>query len=245
MLDEKLKRSSAPAQGQSNDIERTATVRPESRNDLPNLGHSRLPAAASRRRVSGLPTADRAGTHVRATAAVPNTKRTFHARVEGVSHQESGTRLITSTSTSPERPDKLSVERILSRDPTESVEALKRIQHVISETPAELANDSDTIIETITSQMGLAFEGLDADTPQPTLRLCKHLMQTLSSFFDQPSLGNSVSRQRLVQLLGELTQRLLATADNAASDAIVSLSKVLNMVLIRIFHNANRSRCFG
>jgi cytoskeleton-associated protein 5 len=45
--------------------------------------------------------------------------------------------------------------------------------------------------------------------------------------------------------LGELTHRLLDTADSSAGDAVSNISKVLNMVLIRIFHHSEQSSCFG
>lgn len=134
---------------------------------------------------------------------------------------------------------------VLSQDPTSSVEALKVVQRQITEDTANLAGQADPLISAITMQMASAFEGLDADTPQATLRLCKHLMQTLSGFFDQKTLSLAVSREALIGLLAELTKRLLETAASEASEAISSLSKVLNMVLIRIFHNANRASTFG
>lgn len=134
---------------------------------------------------------------------------------------------------------------VLNPDPTSSVEALKVVQRQITEDTALLAGQADQLMSAITMQMGSAFEGLNADTPQATLRLCKHLMQTLSGFFDQKTLSLAVSREALIGLLAELTKRLLETAASEASEAISSLSKVLNMVLIRIFHNATRASTFG
>jgi cytoskeleton-associated protein 5 len=134
---------------------------------------------------------------------------------------------------------------ILVDDPNQAVEALKNVQNDIANDPQRIAASSDELIRVICISSSKAFHHLDADTPQTTLRLCKHLMQTLSNFFDQKLLSVTVSREVLVLLLGELTQRLLETSSNAASDAITSLSKVLNMILIRIFHNTERSSCFG
>lgn len=134
---------------------------------------------------------------------------------------------------------------VLSTDPAASVDALKVVQRQISDDTATLAAQADQLMAALTMQMSSAFEGLHADTPQATLRLCKHLMQTLSGFFDQKTLSLAVSREALIGLLAELTKRLLETAASEASEAISSLSKVLNMVLIRIFHNATRSSTFG
>lgn len=103
--------------------------------------------------------------------------------------------------------------------------------------------EADQLIDVISLQMQVAFAGLERDTPPAVLRLCKHLMQTLSSFFDRKALGQSVSPDVLKTLLSELTGRLLDSAENPASEEIASLSKVLNMVLIRIFHSSDQSAC--
>lgn len=137
------------------------------------------------------------------------------------------------------------IASIVSADTTRSVEALKRIQSDISQQPETLLADADQLIDALTRQIPVAFDHLDADSPQPVLRLCKHLMSTLSLFFDHKTLGQAVSVDTLSPLLAELTSRLLQTADNTTSESIASLSKVLNMVLIRIFHHADQSVCFG
>lgn len=137
------------------------------------------------------------------------------------------------------------IEEILSSDDVRSTDALKAIQADIAQQPDTLIPSVDSIVNAISTQMKIAFENLDASTPSLRLRLCKHLMQTLSTFFDRIQLATAVSKDSLVGVLAQLTQRLQETADNPASEHITSLSKVLNMVLIRIFHNADRSACFG
>ncbi|OAV98650.1 hypothetical protein, variant [Puccinia triticina 1-1 BBBD Race 1] len=125
------------------------------------------------------------------------------------------------------------IGEILSSDDIRSTDALKSIQADIAEQPDTLISTADAIVDVISTQMKIAFENLDVSTPPMKLRLCKHLMQTLSTLFDR------------IGILAQLTQRLQETADNPSSEHITSLSKVLNMVLIRIFHNADRSACFG
>lgn len=134
---------------------------------------------------------------------------------------------------------------LATEDVAASVDALKQVQRSIVENPSALSGDADTLMAALTVQMKFAFSHLSQSTPQATLRLCKHLMQTLSGFFDQKELSLAVSESGLTTVLAELTRRLLDTANNSASEAIVSLSKVLNMVLIRIFHNSDSSSCFG
>lgn len=137
------------------------------------------------------------------------------------------------------------IGEILSSDDIRSTDALKSIQADIAEQPDTLIPTADAIVDVISTQMKIAFENLDASTPPMKLRLCKHLMQTLSTLFDRSQLATAVSKESLVGILAQLTQRLQETADNSSSEHITSLSKVLNMVLIRIFHNADRSACFG
>jgi cytoskeleton-associated protein 5 len=123
-------------------------------------------------------------------------------------------------------------------------EALKQVQAAIASSADSLIPYADELMDAITRQMSLGFDNLNADTSQAQLRLCKHLMQALSSFFDTRTLGEAVSTPMLTLLLAELTARLLDTAESSASEAISSLSKVLNMVLIRIFHHAEPNAVF-
>lgn len=118
------------------------------------------------------------------------------------------------------------------------------VQVDIASDPTSLLPFADRLIDAISQQTQAAFNGLDSNTPTSTLRLCKHLMQTLSGFFDHKSLGEAVSSDALTVLLAELAGRLLDTADQPTTGAVGSLSKVLNMVMIRIFHHADQNACF-
>lgn len=245
---------------------------PRTGSNAPVAGPSRLPASAAvagaKRRQSALPVP---GGHLPvssayslrashlpqtqshpAVPAVPAAKSRSASPEQALSAMTAKQRMVTDeaapagmmqrqNSFEPDSP----FSGVLSPDPTASVEALKIVQRQITEDTATLAAQADQLMAAITMQMSGAFEGLHADTPQATLRLCKHLMQTLSAFFDQKTLSLAVSRESLVGLLAELTKRLLETAASEASEAISSLSKVLNMVLIRIFHNATRASTFG
>lgn len=136
------------------------------------------------------------------------------------------------------------IDSIDTNDLAKCADVLKRVQSAIASAPDTLVPEADNLVEIVTLKMGLGFDELDASASQAKLRLCKHLMQTLTAFFDHRTLGQAVSADRLTALLAELTGRLLDTAEKPESDAISSLSKVLNMVLIRIFHNADQGACF-
>lgn len=125
-----------------------------------------------------------------------------------------------------EAPAPVSFNQIVNQNPVSSVDALKTVQKDIDRRASEVMPMADDLVGAVTLQMRTAFDGLDPSSSSSTLRLCKHLMQTLSAFFDNRALAKEVSRDALVSLLAELTRRLLETADNTASEAIVSLSKV-------------------
>lgn len=150
----------------------------------------------------------------------------------------------TLVSTSPISLDRL-ITSVVTNDLSLCVDKLKLVQAEIISRPNALIPEADHLIESISTQMKVAFEGLGRDTDIAVLRLCKHLMQTLSAFFDRKSLGQAVSAEALVELLSELTRQLLSSAENPASEEISSLSKVLNMVLIRIFHSSDQSAVIG
>ncbi|KAI9630500.1 hypothetical protein KEM48_013996 [Puccinia striiformis f. sp. tritici PST-130] len=92
--------------------------------------------------------------------------------------------------------------------PWPNLNALKSIQADIAERPDTLISTADSIVDVISTQMKIAFEHLDGTTPPMKLRLCKHLMQTLSTLFDRSQLATAVSKESLVGILAQLTQRL-------------------------------------
>lgn len=137
------------------------------------------------------------------------------------------------------------IDALSTEDYSASADVLKLISREITKNSEHVLLQADSLIDALTAKMELGFTNLSADTPPAQLRLCKHLMQTLSAFFDKRTLSQQVSRMPLTGLLADLTGRLLDTADNPASEPIQSLSKVLNMVLIRIFHHSDQNVCFG
>lgn len=118
------------------------------------------------------------------------------------------------------------IDDITSTNLSVSVDALKRVQRDMDKLPTELINCIDQVLEAVTIQMRLAFDGLDSNTPPSVFRLCKHLMQTLTTLFDNVGLSKAVSRSTLELLLAELTRRLLETAEHPRNEQISSLHKV-------------------
>ncbi|GAA5904142.1 Stu2p [Sporobolomyces salmoneus] len=137
------------------------------------------------------------------------------------------------------------IDALSTDDFSACADVFKLVTREITKNSEHVLLHADTLIDALTNKMELGFTDLSADTSPAQLRLCKHLMQTLSAFFDKRTLSQQVSRMPLTGLLADLTGRLLDTADNTASEPIQSLSKVLNMVLIRIFHHSDQNVCFG
>ena len=136
-------------------------------------------------------------------------------------------------------------EAVLSSVPDVSVGALKHLVTIFTSGSPVVIEHADAMIEAVTMQMRASFNRLGPTTPSAAMRLCRHLLHTLSTLFDERNLAQAISRSALVQLLSELTRRLLETAEVTTYEPVVNLSRALNMVLIRIFHNSARTACFG
>ncbi|GAA5933192.1 hypothetical protein JCM3775_002563 [Rhodotorula graminis] len=137
------------------------------------------------------------------------------------------------------------IDALETDDMTACADVLKLVLREITKNTEHVLLHVDALIDAVTARLELGFTNLTAATPPAQLRLCKHLMSTLTALFDKRTLSQQVSRLPLTGLLADLMGRLLDTADNPVSEPIQSLSKVLNMLLIRVFHNADQNVCFG
>ncbi|KAJ7774661.1 microtubule associated protein [Mycena maculata] len=146
----------------------------------------------------------------------------------------------------------ITISSILSSDPTRSVDALKKIQKILSVGPdagpsspqyRELAEHTEGLIETITLQMAHVFERPDDLVPEENFRLAKHLIQTLNTFCDHAFLAESLTVDILTSLLEELTLRLLET-DDSSIKKVKDLSRFINMIVLRLFATGRRMSIF-
>ncbi|KIY50890.1 ARM repeat-containing protein [Fistulina hepatica ATCC 64428] len=144
------------------------------------------------------------------------------------------------------------ISSILSSDPTRSVDALKKIQKILSvgadEGPSspqyqELAEHTEGLIETITLQMAHVFERPDELLLDENFRLAKHLIQTLNNFCDHSILVENLTVDILTALLEELTLRLLETDDSTVKK-VKDLSRFINMIILRLFATGRRMSIF-
>lgn len=146
----------------------------------------------------------------------------------------------------------ITISSILSSDPTRSVDALKKIQKILTISPEagpsssqyrDLAEHTEGLIETITLQMAHVFERPDDLMPDDNFRLAKHLIQTLNNFCDHTFLAESLTVEILTSLLEELTLRLLET-DDSPTKKIKDLSRFINMIILRLFATGRRMSIF-
>lgn len=146
----------------------------------------------------------------------------------------------------------LSISTILSSDPSRSVDALKKIQKILSTGPEagpsnlqyrELAEHTEGLIESITLQMAHVFERPEELVVDENFRLAKHLIQTLNNFCDHGILAESLTVDILTSLLEELTLRLLET-DDSSMKKIKDLSRFINMIILRLFSTGRRMSIF-
>jgi cytoskeleton-associated protein 5 len=154
----------------------------------------------------------------------------------------------------PDAPDDvtITISSILSGDAARSVDALKKIQKILSLTPEagpsspqyrDLAEHTEGLIETITLQMAHVFENPDNLLPEENFRLAKHLIQTLNNFCDHGFLAESLPVELLTSVLEELTLRLLET-DDSPTKKIKDLSRFINMIILRLFATGRRMSVF-
>ncbi|KAK0210718.1 microtubule associated protein [Desarmillaria ectypa] len=146
----------------------------------------------------------------------------------------------------------VTISSILSSDPSRSVDALKKVQRILSSGPdaapfsaqyRELAEHVEGLIETITLQMAHIFERPDDLILDENFRLAKHLIQTLNNFCDHTFLAESLTIDILTSLLEELTLRLLETDDSSVKK-IKDLSRFINMIILRLFATGRRMSIF-
>lgn len=146
----------------------------------------------------------------------------------------------------------LTISSILSSDPARSVDALKKVQKILSIGPEkgpsspeyrELAEHTEGLIETITLQMAHIFEHPNDLILDDNFRLAKHLIQTLNNFCDHAFLAESLTVEILTALLEELTLRLLETDDSPVKK-VKDLSRFINMIILRLFATGRRMSIF-
>jgi cytoskeleton-associated protein 5 len=134
------------------------------------------------------------------------------------------------------------IRAIRASDPSQSVDALKRVQKLLVDVPGRFEGSVPALLQAIINQTQAVFSSPESLAEPRVFRLAKHLIQTLNNFCDQPRLIKEMGDDDMETLLWELTLRLLET-DDATGDA-KELSRFINMIILRIFNGGKREVVF-
>lgn len=132
------------------------------------------------------------------------------------------------------------INAVTKPDPADSVEALKRLQWFMENSPEQLANQAEPIISVITNQLRKILSRANGLRDPQYFRLLKHLVQALSMFCDDLHLVVSMSSHSMRTLLDQLTLALMAT-DTVPTHEIKEMSKYLNLMILRFFNTGKRA----
>ncbi|KAM3584347.1 hypothetical protein VKS41_003168 [Umbelopsis sp. WA50703] len=146
------------------------------------------------------------------------------------------------TSISPEHNEYMMdflITQITSGDPHPSIDALKKLDKILSTQPEMVIPDVDALVNAITLQVRLAFSALDGRSA-PLTRLCKHLVNALVLLFSNRQLATHVSQDALHRLLQELAHRLL-DVDMLSVETGPQLSKALNVAMVKVLEFSDRN----
>jgi cytoskeleton-associated protein 5 len=131
------------------------------------------------------------------------------------------------------------ITQITSGDPHPSIDALKKLDKILSTQPDMVIPDVDPLVNAITLQVRLAFSALDGRSA-PLTRLCKHLVNALVLLFSNRQLASHVSQDALHRLLQELAHRLL-DVDMLSVETGPQLSKALNVAMVKVLEFSDRN----
>ncbi|GAB5588997.1 hypothetical protein Unana1_03897 [Umbelopsis nana] len=146
------------------------------------------------------------------------------------------------TPISPERNEYMMdflITQITSGDPHPSIDALKKLDKILSTQPDMVIPDVDPLVNAITLQVRLAFSALDGRSASLT-RLCKHLVNALVLLFSNRQLASHVSQDALHRLLQELAHRLL-DVDMLSVETGPQLSEALSVAMVKVLEFSDRN----
>jgi cytoskeleton-associated protein 5 len=134
------------------------------------------------------------------------------------------------------------ISQITDGDPQSSIDALKQLDHLLSQYPESILPDIENLVNAITLQVRIAYPAVDPRQPATT-RLCKHLVNALVLLFSNRDLACAVPLEPLRHLLQELTHRLL-DQKMLQLESGPQLSKALNVAMVKVLENSKRNITF-
>ena len=134
------------------------------------------------------------------------------------------------------------INQVTDADPDMSINALKHLEKLVCVSPDSLEPYMNDIVVAVTLQIRIAFTTADIGNVSIS-RLCKHLVNMLVLRFSSNTLPKLLNKDTLHQCIQELLNRLLdptlATIENGSQ-----LTKALNVLMVRILENSNRTSSF-
>lgn len=127
-------------------------------------------------------------------------------------------------------------------DALNGIEAMRQIERIMSSPGFDFKTRVDDIVTNCTLQIRLSFTTSDL-SDSAVLRLCKHLINALIQVFGSPEHASSLGKAALSQCVQELLFRLLDPKLNSVENGS-SISKALNVLMVRILENSNRNDSF-
>eukprot|EP00249_Psilotum_nudum_P025077 c29367_g1_i8 orf=372-4385(+) len=130
----------------------------------------------------------------------------------------------------------------------QAVEGMKLICHELSQAAGdtensvlgELAKDADRLVSNLTKKVAITFNSGRAGTSS---RSCKYVLNTLMQTFQLKKLAHGVRQETLNKLITELLLWLLDERVPLMDDGS-QLLKALNVLMLKILENANRTSAF-
>jgi cytoskeleton-associated protein 5 len=142
----------------------------------------------------------------------------------------------------PFDPVTAAINDIHHEDPDRSVDALKHIQEMLSDTPHFFEDSVQTLTDALLDELDRAFTPPEQMRQPEYFRLVKHLIQSFSGIACNHSLIRRLTFDDLYALLHGLSLRLVQ-ADRLGGTC-AELSKYINMIIIQSLSTPDRLLVF-
>jgi cytoskeleton-associated protein 5 len=127
-------------------------------------------------------------------------------------------------------------------DPMSSLGALKKLEETLSTNADGYQRESDTLILDLANDMHTIFTSAEVYTSNGA-RLAKHVVNALILVFSSESLARGLTKEPLRACISEVLDRLLDSS-LPSFDQGLQLSKMLNILMVRILQNCNGNLLF-
>ena len=130
------------------------------------------------------------------------------------------------------------INDIRQEDPNRTVEALKHLQGMLSESPQFFEDSVGTLLEVLLDEFDREFTPPEQVREKDHLRVVKHILQSFSGIACVPSLIRRLNVDSLYALLHAVTQRLVQ-CDRLGGDA-AELARFMNLIVIQTLSTPDR-----